>query len=357
MIGASVFLGQQLEHEQEAYLDIISNLGGTTIFTSLHIPEDDSTLYKKALQTLGSQVQSRNMKLYVDMSTHSMTSLGLQWEDSRTLVDWGITGIRMDYGIESAVIADISKCMPVALNASTLTPEWLEELLALGLVKNHAEVWHNYYPRPETALDATWFDKQNRWFKEQGLKTVAFIPGDGQLRGPLYKGLPTLEDHRFLSPLASYLSFVNDHPVDEILIGDPSLSLSSVNQFKAYQTNEIPLRYQSLIEDSQTDSLLNLNHRNRFDPARDVIRSEGARPFAQTFGEPLRARNQIARAKGAITIDNELYGRYQGDLHIVKNPLAENEAVNVVGQVIKEDLPLLEFIGAGQCFSLIRVEL
>lgn len=355
MIGASVFLGQQQEHEQEAYLDIISDLGGTTIFTSLHIPEDDATLYKKALQTLGSQVQSRGMELYVDMSTHSMTSLGLTWGESHTLVDWGITGIRMDYGIESAVIADISKYMPVALNASTLTPEWLEQLLALGLVKEHAEVWHNYYPRPETALDATWFDQQNHWFKEQGLKTVAFIPGDGRLRGPLYKGLPTLEDHRILSPLASYLSFVNDHLVDGILIGDPSLSVSSINQFKAYQTGEIPLRYESFIDDSQTASLLNLNHRNRFDPARDVIRSEGARPFAQTLGDPIQARNQIARAKGSITVDNELYGRYQGDLHIVKTPLKENEAINVVGQVINEDLPLLDFIGAGQRFSLKRV--
>lgn len=355
MIGASVFLGQQTEHEQESYLDIISDLGGTTIFTSLHIPEDDSSLYKKALQTLGSQVQARGMELYVDMSTHSMTSLGLTWEESRTLVDWGITGIRMDYGIESSIIADISTYMPVALNASTLTPEWLEELFALGLVKDHAEVWHNYYPRPETGLDATWFDKQNRWFKKQGLKTVAFIPGDGQLRGPLYKGLPTLEDHRFLSPLASYLSFVNDHPVDGVLVGDPSLSLSSINQFKAYQTSEVPLRYKSFIDDSLTESLLTLHHRNRFDPARDVIRSEGARPFAQSLGEPITPSNQIARVKGAITVDNELYGRYQGDLHIVKTPLIENEAVNVVGQVIEEDLPLLDFIGAGKRFSLKKV--
>ena len=355
MIGASVFLGQQEEHEQESYLDVISDLGGTTIFTSLHIPEDDSTLYKKALQTLGSQVQSRGMELYVDMSTHSMTTLGLQWEESRTLLDWGVSGIRMDYGIESAVIADISHYMPVALNASTLTPEWLEELFALGLVKNHAEVWHNYYPRPETGLDAAWFDKQNRFFKEKGLKTVAFIPGDGQLRGPLYKGLPTLEDHRNLSPLASYLSLVNNHPVDGILIGDPSLSLSSVNQFKAYQNSEILLRYESFIDVSQTDSLLRLNHRNRFDPARDVIRSEGARPFAQQLGEPIRARNQIARAKGAITVDNELYGRYQGELQIAKTSLIKNEAVNVVGQVIKDDLPLLDFIEAGHRFSLKRV--
>jgi len=115
------------------------------------------------------------------------------------------------------------------------------------------------------------------------------------------------------------------------------------------------LRYESFFDDRLTDSLLNLHHRNRFDPARDVIRSEGARPFAQSIGEPIRGNNQIARAKGAITVDNELYGRYQGDLHIVKSALIENEAVNVVGQVMEEDLPLLDFIGAGQRFSLKKV--
>lgn len=355
MFGASVFLGQQEEHEQESYLDVIAELGGTTIFTSLHIPEDDASIFKKALQTLGSQVQARNMELYVDMSTHSMASLGLQWEESRTLFDWGVSGIRMDYGIESAMIANISQYMSVALNASTLTPEWMEELFALGLVKDHAEVWHNYYPRPETGLDAEWFDKQNRWFKDNGLKTVAFIPGDGRLRGPLYKGLPTLEDHRSTSPLASYLSLVKDHPVDGILIGDPSLSRSSVDQFKGYQNNTILIRYESLVDESQTNSLLHLDHRNRFDPARDVIRSEGARSFAQKLVEPIAARNQIARTRGAITVDNELYGRYQGELQLIKTPLKANEAVNVVGLVVKEDLPLLDFIGAGQRFSLKRL--
>jgi hypothetical protein len=62
------------------------------------------------------------------------------------------------------------------------------------------------------------------------------------------------------------------------------------------------------------------------------------------------------RQVGSITIDNERYGRYQGELQIVKRELAYNPAVNIVGQVIDEDLPLIQYLKPGETFSFKQVE-
>ncbi|MDG5472717.1 MupG family TIM beta-alpha barrel fold protein [Jeotgalibacillus sp. ET6] len=355
MIGASVFLGQQSTQEQETYLDLIQKAGGKTIFTSLHIPEDDAALYKEALKALAAQVRDRGMKLYVDMSGRSMEFLGLSWKDASVLKDWGVEGIRMDYGIDSQTIANISKVMTVALNASTITQEWMDELSALGLQKEQSEVWHNYYPRPDTGLCSHWFDQKNRWFKKNGFKTAAFIPGNKRLRGPLQEGLPTLEKHRGISPFASYLSLKREHPADEILIGDPEISSHTFHQLAMYQQGIICLRYVPFTKDDMSQNLLSLEHRNRFDPARDVIRSEGARPYFQSQKGKIKADHTIERKTGTITIDNEHYGRYQGELQIVRRPLPAHEGVNAAGQIVDEDLPLIEYIGAGQAFVLLPV--
>ncbi len=48
---------------------------------------------------------------------------------------------------------------------------------------------------------------------------MAFIPGDGEKRGPLCEGLPTLEKHRNMRPLEAYLELVQDCDVDKVLIG------------------------------------------------------------------------------------------------------------------------------------------
>lgn len=40
--------------------------------------------------------------------------------------------------------------------------------------------------------------------KEMGIKLAAFISGDRTRRGPLAKGLPTLEAHRDLPPYVQY---------------------------------------------------------------------------------------------------------------------------------------------------------
>ncbi len=152
------------------------------MFTSLHIPEEDASAYRTKLQLLGSIASALEMELIADISTASMEKLDLDWKTAETVLDWGLTGLRIDYGIEDDVIVRLSQKMKVALNASTLTEEQLQRLIEAGLRTTHTEVWHNFYPRPETGLALSDFLAKNLLFQTYDLKVQAFIPGDRNLR-------------------------------------------------------------------------------------------------------------------------------------------------------------------------------
>ncbi len=56
------------------------------------------------------------MELMVDVSPKSLQHLGIMYENVEHLLEWGITGLRMDYGINAKQIAHVSHRMKIALN-------------------------------------------------------------------------------------------------------------------------------------------------------------------------------------------------------------------------------------------------
>lgn len=353
MIGVSIYLSKERVEKQEAWLKIAKENEFSSIFTSLHIPEDDPNTYKELIQILGKQALENEMELMVDVSPKSLNHLGITYENVEELLEWGITGLRMDYGIAPKEIARVSHKMKVALNASTITESFWKELLAENIQVENVEAWHNFYPRPETGLARSFLQKQNKYLHDCGIKTMAFIPGDGEKRGPLYGGLPTLEKHRNMRPLEAYLELVQECDVDKVLIGDISASLESVQEIAMASNGIIPLRYEPFTNEMEVLKVVEKVHTNRLDPARDAIRSVESREENKVVLQPM---NTISRKRGSITIDNELYGRYAGEMQIVINDLPEDKKVNVVGMVMEEDSSLLSYVRAGEKFQLFSKE-
>lgn len=351
MFGFSVFLGSDMSQETENYLVEMSQNGFVGIFTSMHIPEDDQSQYVSRITHLGKLAKQQQLNLMVDISTKGLATLGMDINgDLNKITDFGITGLRMDYGIPMKTIAHVSHQLTVGLNASTLSLDDVAELKKYDAQFSNMEFWHNYYPRVETGLERDDFIKKNVWLKELGGKIISFTPGDKVLRGPLFCGLPTLEEHRFRHPLAAGIDMLTECLVDEVYIGDEQISVETMNQFRYYQEHQIiQLNSQFNTEDYQ--ELLTDVHTNRMDTARDVVRSQEARFKELPFINQL---NTIERFKGAITLDNHLYNRYAGELQIVKNELAADPRVNVMGKVIDKDLDLIKWITAGQKYQFIR---
>ena len=92
------------------------------------------------------------------------------------------------------------------------------------------------------------------------------------------------------------------------------------------------------------------DHQNRFDPARDVIRSADAR-FKKI--KKVEAQQTVPRKIGSVTIDNQDYGRYMGEIQISLVDLPSDEKVNVVAVVVPADIDLLKQCSqAGQLFRI-----
>ncbi|MFC0234651.1 DUF871 domain-containing protein [Vagococcus entomophilus] len=352
MLGCSVFLANEIDEKVEVNLKEMSQHGFKGVFTSLHIPEDDKSSYVARLKKLGELAQKLKMNVMVDISEKALEEIGFSLDNPQELKEIGITGIRMDYGIEPEKIAEVSKTMTVGLNASTLSEEFVKQLDEYDANKKNMELWHNYYPRMETGLDRKWFAQKNHWLHELNMKVIAFAPGDNQLRGPLYDTLPTLEDHRQKHPLAVAVDLLQNLEVDEVYIGDSSIHTFTMKQFSDYFAKDLVTLRARTYQPAYQQLIIGA-HSNRMDDARDVIRSAEARfkKIPQIIPE-----NTKERPTGSLTLDNEQYGRYMGEMQITKRNLPADLRVNVVGNLISKDCELLPLIEAGKKYQIIESE-
>lgn len=349
MLGFSVYLQEDWTPEKERYVQQMANAGFEGAFTSLHIPEEDGSLYKQRLQPLLEIVRARGLKLLADVSGEALKQIGLSFQDPKAIYESGFTGIRIDDGVDVETIANLSHYLLVGLNASTLTEADYEQLIQYGADFRNMEAWHNYYPRPDTGLDEGWFYQRNTWLKKKGFQVCAFAPGDNHLRLPLYETLPTLEIDRHQHPLVSCLALKWDYLVDDVYIGDPGLTTETYEQFSEYLQQGTLLMHAESVRPAW-DVYIYGNHQNRLDVARDVVRSERSRGL--NGNDTIEPENTVLRQKGDITIDNERYKRYKGELQIVRNKLSRNANVNVIGQVIGRDLAIIDYIQSGTPFRL-----
>src|SRR5699024_1797562 len=357
VLGISIYLGNKKVADQETYMRKMRESGFRSIFTSLHIPEDDSSNYEEQLKELGKLALKLEMELMADISPTSLKALGFGWSNAEQLLNWGLTGLRIDYGVPETTIIELSHKMKIALNASTLTEETLERMKENGLNTDAVEAWHNFYPRPETGIALNELIEKNKWLKEAGLTVMAFVPGDGELRGPLYQTLPTLEKHRNVSPFAGFMELGKRAYVDKILIGDIEVGKATLNQFNAHQDDEILLH--AIPEESIDLTMLQRvsgYHKNRPDSARDCFRSVESRQFASLGEGDITPYNCVERTAGTITIDNKKYLRYQDEIQITKRDLPADEKVNVIGRVILGDRELLQWVKGDQKIQIRWVE-
>jgi uncharacterized protein len=352
LLGISVYLNKDRMEQNAAWIEKAAGYGLKSIFTSLHIPEDNPADYKELLQELGALAKQHQMELMADVSPRSLSYLGLDWDSYEKLLDWGLAGIRADYGFTTEHVVELSQKMKIGINASTVTRVELVSWLEAGLKAENVEAWHNFYPRPETGLDKSFLIERNLMFREMGITTMAFVPGDKDLRGPIFAGLPTLEEHRGQLPHTAAAELLFTCFTDKVLIGDHSASDEQLELIAFLAENVIPLRIETDGNWPQPE-LLGKPLTNRMDPARDVIRAVESRSYALKGDTQLAPKNQIERTRGTITIDNQLYGRYAGELQIAVNSLPRDEKVNCIGKVIQSDLPLLSNIKAGQKFQFI----
>ena len=341
MIGFSCYLNDSATEQQAAYLKQMQQAGFTGVFTSLQLSEAKPEIIRQRLDQLVANCHQLGLTIMADVSAASLQRLGIALHDGKAIQALGLDGLRIDDGIDMTTVAALSHTMAIALNASTLSACMIDQLANAKANLCRIEAWHNFYPRPETGLDPAWFAQKNKWLHALGFKTMAFISGDAQQRGPLFAGLPTLEAHRGLLPLAAYLE-LRQLAIDHVYVGDPQLSPRSIAAFQSYVHDQV------LLIQVQTDDerLLHLTWHSRPDIAQKVVRLAEAR-LEHIFATPQPAQTD-PRPRGSITLDNSAYGRYAGELQLTRCDLPADPRVNVIGKIEPSNLPLLDQIGPHQ---------
>lgn len=349
MYGFSICLDEKFDDETKEYINNMAKSGFEGIFASFQFEPKEREIYFERLEELGKLAKELNLGLVVDISDISLMDLKKSYSTIDNIRESGVTGLRIDTGISFDIVAELSRKIKVELNGSTLTKEDIDELKNNGAYFSNLEAWHNYYPRPETGLGSTFFKEKNKWLRELGLGVMCFIPGDLVYDGPLYKGLPTLEKHRYMNRFESAMELVKKYKVDKVYIGDPRISDTLMDHFNQYINNGIYVLHAEIFDEFKDLDILKKVHTNRDDSAAFVLRSKESRGLKK---ETIEAKNNIDRLTGSITIDNLNYGRYEGELQITKRDLNKDEKVNVLGRVKENDLEILQYINGGDKFKL-----
>ena len=320
---------------------------GAPIFLSLHIGEEVGPDFCQRAEALCHTLADQGFRVIADVSTKTQQLFGCEdlVELARRLRLWAL---RIDYGFSPEEIGAMAEKMPIVLNASTTTAEEAKLIAGEG---RQVFAMHNFYPRPETGLDEDYLLETTRALQEAGVKVLAFIPGDAQRRRPIFAGLPTLEAHRDLPPSVAYADLILRYGLDGVFLGDPGITQTEADRILRFCRDNILSIPAEL--DPEYHHLYGKTFTCRVDSPKRLVRFQESRQYSCP-GDLVAPGSCLPRNRGSITIDNENYGRYSGEIQMIRSDLKADSRVNVIGRVPEEAHLLMDCIKGGQKFTLVK---
>lgn len=343
-LGRSVYVST-IERQKDRLLQM--GVKGSYVFTSFHIQEELDNNYIDRAKALCDFLKVSGFFIIADVSPKTLKFFDYK-DISCFAYDMGLDVLRIDYGFNLEEMLAIDDKFGIAFNASTVN-----HIEAKALVDAGKQVYamHNYYPRPETGLDDEYYKSVNQALKSIGVKVLAFIPGDEIKRGPIGAGLPTLEKHRYNPPYIGYLDLAVNFNTDGIFVGDVQLSDKQESLIRDYCRDGVIVIPAEL--NSGYEYLYGKKFTIRIDSPAALMRLQESREYSceGTLQEP---KNCIVRSRGAITMDNKNYGRYSGEIQIIRQGLPQDDKVNVIGHIAEQYISIIYCIKNGASIRLER---
>lgn len=317
------------------------------VFLSLHISEEFDETYCRRAEEVCRMLADHGFRIIADVSRKTLMQFGCRdlAELAESLRLWAL---RIDYGFSAEEIGSLAEKMPIVLNASTVTAEDAREISQRG---REVYAMHNFYPRPETGLDDDYLMNTTSRLQSAGLKVLAFIPGDESLRGPVYEGLPTLEAHRCVLPSAAFVDLALRFGLDGIFLADPGISAVEAERIRRFCREDV-ISVPAQLEPEYA-GLYDRVFTCRADSPQRLVRFLESREYS-CEGKKVSPGNCAARRRGCITIDNENYGRYTGEIQMIRSDLKADSRVNVIGYVPENAWLLMDAVCGGRKFVLVR---
>ena len=336
--GISLYpgLGMPLD-EMLRRLDEAAGLGVDRLFLSFHIPETDPAAFDRQVAPLLSRARELGLATVGDLVPGKPVPADL-------------TSLRLDDGFTPEAVAALQRDYPdrtLVLNASAVTEDQLEALQKAGVDFAKVEALHNFYPHPHTGISVPYFLKQNALLRRVGIPVGAFVASQAGKRGPLQEGLPTLEQdrHRSVSIGARQLAALG---AGTLFIGDDGPSREELQALCRLEEGVLELTLEVFQWRPYHDILATHVYETRPEEAEEVIRTANSRALWKDVDIPEIPFRRCH--PGDVTLDNDRYGRYAGELEICKTELPADKRVDVLGRIPAEEQFLLQYLTGGKKF-------
>ncbi|MGL5640413.1 MAG: DUF871 domain-containing protein [Mycoplasmoidaceae bacterium] len=349
MLGISVYPEKANKQDIINYINLASKYGFKRVFTCLLSVKETKEKIAEDFKEIISAARKNNMEVILDIAPNVFDELKISYDDLSFFYELGSTGIRLDIGFDGFKESKLTFNkfdLDIEINMSSGT-KYVDNIMSYKPNKDKLIGSHNFYPMRYSGLSLEHFLKCCKQFKEYGLRTAAFVTSHSALDGPwpIMDGLCSLEMHRDLpiSTQVKHLMMIED--LDDIIIGNSFASeeeLKSISKLKNFLELEIVFNKEATEIERQI--VLNEEHFNRGDISDYLIRSTQSRiKYKDNNFEPSFTPELIK--KGYITIGNNNFGQYKGELHLSKKDhLNDRKRKNVVAKISDEEIFLLDLI-------------
>lgn len=337
----------------EDYISLAKQYGFNEIFTTLHLPEIS---FEKQLDTLlevCELAKKFDMEVTSDIGGNYIKQLLINEELLNKLKKTKLDFLRLDYGYNHEDIKSLANKLPLkgfVINASIYNE--IESKIEVEFIRSlnlEVRACHNYYPRIETGIDEELVLKQKQIFNSLNVPIYYCVANLNNPRGPIYKGLPSLEKHRYAPIDNVLLELIEKYEADGIMYADQFYEKEDFILLQEIENKIINIKVK-LINNKYNNKVL-IDHHFRYDSNEYILRSQTSRQMAE-FAEVVEKENQIVRKRGSITIDNKDYGRYSSEIQIVLKDLPQDERVNVIGNIEEIELEKFAYYRKGYLYRL-----
>lgn len=177
MLGFSIYLNNDITSATEQYINRLKQNGFDGIFTSVHIPEEDSKKYQQRLFSLGNLAKNNNLNVMVDIDKVSLKKLDISLSSLDSLKRRGITGLRIDDKLVSKQIAELSQKIEIGINGSTFTEEELKQLGTFNAEMKNIQVWFNFVHVLIQVLVDNFLENRRKYLNNMGCRYKHFSLG------------------------------------------------------------------------------------------------------------------------------------------------------------------------------------
>jgi hypothetical protein len=355
-LGISIYPERAPKEAWLGYLDLAANYGFTRVFTCLISVDGDRDKIIKDFVDITSYAKKLGMEIIADVSPDVFDKLGINYNDLSFFQGLQLSGLRLDVGfsgMEESIMTLNPYGLKIEINMSGGT-KYLDNILSFQPNKENLIGCHNFYPHRYTGLSREHFLKCSRQFKEQGIKTAAFVSSKAAEFGPwpVREGICTLEQHRNLPLEIQAKDLFHTELIDDVIIANAFATEEELKNLGMLDRNILTLNVE--LEDNipniYSKIILDELHFNRGDVSEYMIRSTQSR--VKYYGSDFPLVNPAAIKRGDVLIESSLYDRYAGEMQIALKDMENCGKTNVVGRIAQEEIFLLDNIQPWQKFKL-----